>query len=44
VISRNSHEGQFGLFPPEIEILDDCLRFFIGFEQRLFKKFLRFDS
>ena len=44
VISRNSDEGQFDLFPPEIEILDGCLRFFTVFEQHLFKKFLRFDS
>ena len=44
MISRNSHEGQFGLFPPEIEILDGCLRFFTVFERHLFKKFLRFES
>jgi len=44
MISRNSDEGQFGLFSPEIEILDGCLRFFTVFEQHLFKKFLRFDS
>jgi len=44
VISRNSHEGQFDLFPPEIDPLDGYLRFFAVFEQHLFKKFLRFDS
>jgi|GEM_PF-4659628 hypothetical protein len=44
MISRNSHEGQYGLFPPEIEILDGCLRFFTIFERHLFKKFLRFES
>jgi len=38
MISRNSHEGQFGLFPPEIEILDVTV-FAFSLEFQVFFKF-----